>query len=161
MRVFVSIPEAYSEQIAHGSTVQLTLTELPGQTFTGHVARTDNAIDPNTRSLLVELDVPNPTGKLLPGAYGQVHFKLASGTHPLLVPTGDVLFQAAGLQIAVVDGSNHVQLRKVTIGRDFGTNIEITSGPTEQDELIANPPDFLVDGMPVSTQAGKTKAGVQ
>ena len=108
-----------------------------------------------------KFDVPNPTGKLLPGAYGQVHFKLPSSTHPLLVPTGDVLFQAAGPQIAVVDGSSHVHLRKVTIGRDFGTNIEITSGLTERDLLIANPPDFLVDGMPVNTQSGNSKAGVQ
>ena len=161
MRVFVSVPEAYSEQISHGNTVQLTLTELPGQSFTGHVTRTDNAIDPNTRTLLVEVDVPNPAGKLLPGAYGQVHFKLASKTHPLLVPTGDVLFQTAGPQVGTVDGLHHVQLRKVTLGRDFGTNIEVTSGLSGQDTIISNPPDFLIDGMAVSTQDGKTKAGVQ
>ncbi len=161
MRIFVSVPEAYSEQITHGSVVQLTLTELPGQSFTGQVTRTDNAIDQNTRTLLVEVDVPNPTGKLLPGAFGQVHFKLASSTHPLLVPTSDILFQAAGPQVGIVDGSNHVHLRKVTIGRDFGTNIEITSGLSAQDTLISNPPDFLIDGMPVSTQGANPKAGVQ
>ena len=161
MRIFVSVPEAYSEQIVHGSLVQLTLTELPGQGFNGQVTRTSNAIDQNTRTLLVEVDVPNSGGKLLPGAYGEVHFKLASSTHPLLVPTGDVLFQASGPQVGIVDGFNHVQLRKVTIGRDFGTNIEITSGLSAQDTLISNPPDFLVDGMAVNPQGRDAKAGVQ
>jgi RND family efflux transporter MFP subunit len=161
MRVFVSVPEAYSQQITHGEPVQLTLTELPGETFTGQVVRTDHAIDPNTRTLLVEVDLPNSADKLMPGAYGQVHFKLQSPTHPLLVPSGTILFQAAGPQVAVVDAANRIQLRKVSIGRDLGNTVEIVSGIAPQDALVANPPDYLVNGMSVSVQGGAGKAGGQ
>ena len=161
MRVFVSVPEAYSQQITPGEPVQLTLTELPGATFAGKVVRTDHAIDPNTRTLLVEVDLPNSSGKLMPGAYGQVHFKLQSPTHPLLVPSGTILFQAAGPQVAVVDAANRIELRKVSIGRDLGNIVEIVSGIAAQDELVANPPDYLVNGMSVSVQGGAGKAGGQ
>jgi len=152
MRVFVSVPEAYSQQIATGMHVTVQLTELPGQTFDGQVARNNHAIDQATRTLMVEVDVPNPGGKLLPGAYGQVHFKLASPTRPLIVPSGSILFQSAGPQVAVVTAKNTVELRKVVIGRDFGNTIEITSGIGSQDTVIASPPDYLVNGMPVTVQ---------
>jgi RND family efflux transporter MFP subunit len=161
MRVFVSVPEAYSQQITAGEPVQLTLTELPGDAFTGKVVRTDHAIDLNTRTLLVEVDLPNNSGKLMPGAYGQVHFKLQSPTHPLLVPSGTVLFQAAGPQVAVVDAANRIELRKVSIGRDLGNIVEIVSGIAAQDAIVANPPDYLVNGMSVSVQAGAGKGGGQ
>jgi RND family efflux transporter MFP subunit len=152
MRIFVSVPEAYSQQIATGMHVTVQLTELPNQTFDGQVARNNHAIDPATRTLLVEVDVPNPGGKLLPGAYGQVHFKLASPTRPLIVPSGSILFQSAGPQVAVVTAKNTVELRKVIIGRDFGNTIEITNGISSQDSVVASPPDYLVNGMPVTVQ---------
>jgi len=148
MRIFVSVPEAYSQQIASGMHVSLQLTELPNQTFDGQVARDNHA----TRTLLVEVDVPNPAGKLLPGAYGQVHFKLASPTRPLIVPSGSILFQSAGPQVAVVTAKNTIELRKVVIGRDFGNTMEITNGISTQDSVIASPPDYLVNGMPVTVQ---------
>jgi RND family efflux transporter MFP subunit len=157
MRIFVSVPEAYSQQIGSGMHVTVQLTELPNQTFDGQVARSNHAIDPATRTLLVEVDVPNPGGKLLPGAYGQVHFKLASPTRPLIVPSGSILFQSAGPQVAVVTAKNTVELRKVVIGRDFGNTMEITSGINSQDSVVASPPDYLVNGMPVSVQ-GHTDA---
>jgi RND family efflux transporter MFP subunit len=152
MRIFVSVPEAYSQQIPSGMHVTVQLTELPNQTFDGQVARNNHAIDPATRTLLVEVDVPNPGGRLLPGAYGQVHFKLASPTRPLIVPSGSILFQSAGPQVAVVTTKNTVELRKVVIGRDFGNTMEITSGIRSQDAIIASPPDYLVNGMPVTIQ---------
>jgi RND family efflux transporter MFP subunit len=152
MRIFVSVPEAYSQQVTGGMQVSVELTELPGETFHGQVARSNHAIDPATRTLMVEVDVPNPGGKLLPGAYGRVHFKLASPTRPLIVPSGSILFQAAGPQVAVVTGKNTVELRKVVIGRDFGNTMEITSGVSSQDSVIASPPDYLVNGMPVSVE---------
>ena len=152
MRIFVSIPEAYSQQIAAGMHVSVQLTELPNQTFDGQVARNNHAINPTTRTLLVEVDVPNPAGKLLPGAYGQVHFKLASPTRPLIVPSGSILFQTAGPQVAVVTAKNTIELRKIVIGRDFGTTTEITNGISTQDSVIASPPDYLVNGMPVTVQ---------
>jgi RND family efflux transporter MFP subunit len=152
MRIFVSVPEAYSQQIESGMHVSVQLTELPNQTFDGQVARNNHAINLATRTLLVEVDVPNPAGKLLPGAYGQVHFKLASPTRPLIVPSGSILFQAAGPQVAVVTAKNTIELRKVVIGRDFGTTTEITNGISTQDSVIASPPDYLVNGMPVTVQ---------
>lgn len=152
MRIFVSVPEAYSEQIVSGMHVTVQLTELPDQTFDGQVARNNHAINLATRTLLVEVDVPNPNGKLLPGAYGQVHFKLTSPTRPLIVPSGSILFQSAGPQVAVVTAKNTIELRKVVIGRDFGNTMEITNGISTQDSVIASPPDYLVNGMPVTVQ---------
>jgi RND family efflux transporter MFP subunit len=152
MRIFVTVPEAYSQQITTGMHVSVVMTELPGQSFAGQVARTDHAIAIATRTLTVEVDVPNPQGKLLPGAYGEVHFKLPSATRPLIVPSGSLLFQSAGPQVAVVTGNSTVELHKVTIGRDFGNTTEITTGLSPLDRIIANPPDYLVDGMPVSVQ---------
>jgi multidrug efflux pump subunit AcrA (membrane-fusion protein) len=132
--------------------VKVQLTELPNQSFDGQVARSNHFIDPATRTLMVEVDVPNPEGKLLPGAYGQVHFKLASATRPLIVPSGSILFQAAGPQLAVVTSKNTIELRKVVIGLDFGNTLEITNGISSQDAIVASPPDYLVNGMPVSVQ---------
>jgi RND family efflux transporter MFP subunit len=152
MRIFVAVPEAYSEQIRDRMSVKIELTALPGQFFSGTVTRTDNAINPQSRTLLVEVDVPNPSGKLMPGAYAQVHFALPSPVRPLTVPSGTILFQAAGPQVAVVNSRNQIELRKVGLGRDLGGTMEITSGISAQDEIVANPPDFLVDGMPASIQ---------
>jgi RND family efflux transporter MFP subunit len=152
MRIFVSVPEAYSQLIVSGMHVAVQLTELPNQTFDGQVARNNHAINLATRTLMVEVDVPNPGGKLLPGAYGQVHFKLASPTRPLIVPSGSILFQSAGPQVAVVTAKNTVELRKVVIGRDFGNTMEITNGISTQDSVIASPPDYLVNGMAVIVQ---------
>jgi RND family efflux transporter MFP subunit len=162
MRIFVSVPEAYSEQIVKGMHVSVQLTELPDQTFSGQVTRTDHAINLTTRTLLVEVDVPNPSGKLFPGAYAQVHFKLASPTRPLIIPSGSVIFQAAGPQVAVVTANNTVELRKVVIGRDFGNRLEITQGLATGDAIISNPPDYLVNGMPldVQRQSDSQSAGV-
>jgi RND family efflux transporter MFP subunit len=159
MRIFIPVPEGYSQQIHDGMRVNVELTELPGQRFDGQVTRSTRAINVSSRTLLVEVDIPNPTGKLMPGAYGQVHIKLAVPSRPLLVPAGAILFQAAGPQIAVVNAEHKVELRKVTIGNDFGNTVEITGGITAQDTLIANPPDYLVNGMPVTVQksGGSTK----
>jgi RND family efflux transporter MFP subunit len=159
MRIFIPVPEGYSQQIHDGMHVTVELTELSGQRFDGQVTRSTRAINVPSRTLLVEVDIPNPTGKLMPGAYGQVHIKLAVPSRPLLVPAGAILFQAAGPQIAVVNAGHKVELRKVTIGNDFGNTVEITGGITAQDTLIANPPDYLVNGMPVTVQksGGSTK----
>jgi RND family efflux transporter MFP subunit len=152
MRIFVSVPEAYSEQIKNGMAVKVELTELPGQVFGGRVTRSTDAINVQTRTLLVEVDVPNAQAKLLPGAYGEVHFTLPSPTRPVVVPTGAILFQAAGPQVAVVNSKQQIELRKVLLGRDLGTTMEITGGITSADSVVANPPDYLVDGMQVSVQ---------
>ena len=152
MRIFVPVPEAYSEQIQNKMKVNVELTALPGQIFTGRVTRNDNAINVQSRTLLIEVDVPNSGGKLMPGAYAEVHFALHSAVRPLVVPSGTVLFQAAGPQVAVVNRKQEIELHKVALGKDLGGTMEITSGITPQDEIVANPPDFLVDGMPVTAQ---------
>lgn len=155
MRIFVAVPEAYSEQIGNGMQVKVELNALPGQFFSGKVTRNDNAINPQSRTLLVEVDLPNSAGKLMPGAYAQVHFAIASGVRPLTVPSGSILFQSAGTQVAVVNSKKQIELRKVVLGKDLGSSMEITSGITAQDQLVANPPDYLVDGMPASIQQSK------
>jgi RND family efflux transporter MFP subunit len=152
VRVFVTVPEAYSEQIVDGLKATLDLTELPNQQFAGSVTRNTHAIDRMSHTMTVEIDVPNPTGKLMPGAYAQVHLHLSVPVRPLVVPASALLYQAPGPQVAVVNQNHQVELRKVVLGRDFGNTVEITSGVNEHDAIIANPPDSLVDGMKVSIQ---------
>ena len=157
IRVFVNVPEEYSEQIADGASTSMDLTELPGKKFSGRVTRTSNAIDPVSRTLLVEVDVPNPSGKLLPGAYANIHFKVPRGAVPLVLPNSSILFQAAGPQVAIVDLGNRIELRKVTLGRDFGDTVEILSGVTSKDAIVANPPDSLTSGMQVAVASNSGK----
>lgn len=152
VRVFIPVPEIYSDQISDGLQATLDLIQPPGQQFHGKVTRSSHAIDPLSHTLLTEIDVPNPSGKLLPGAYANVHLHLAANAPLLRVPIGAVLFQAAGPQVAVVNASSQVELHKVSIGRDFGTTIEITGGLAARDSIIASPPDYVVDGMRVSVQ---------
>jgi RND family efflux transporter MFP subunit len=152
VRVFVPVPESYSDQISDGLKATLELIALPGQQFEGTVTRSSHSISIDSHTLLTEIDVPNPSGKLLPGAYAQVHIHLNAPVQHLVVPVGAVLFQAAGPQIAVVNGNNQIELHKVALGRDFGNTIEITNGITESDRIVASPPDYLVNGMQVTIQ---------
>jgi RND family efflux transporter MFP subunit len=152
MRVYVNVPEVYSRAIAPGVRASMEVASLSDRQFTGAVARTSHAIGMNSRTLLTEVDVPNPKGELFPGAYAQVHFHLSLKAVPLVLPGNTVLFQAQGPQVGVVNSQNHVELRKVTLGRDFGNRVEILSGIGQSDAVIANPPDYLVDGMSVAVQ---------
>ena len=152
MRVYVNVPEVYSEPMASGVRASMEIASLPNRQFTGTVARTSHAIGMNSRTLLTEVDVPNPKGDLFPGAYAQVHFHLSLKAIPLVLPGNTILFQAQGPQVGVVNSQNRVELRKVTLGRDFGNRVEILSGIGRQDEVIANPPDYLVNGMSVAVQ---------
>jgi multidrug efflux pump subunit AcrA (membrane-fusion protein) len=133
----------------------MEITSLPNRQFTGTVARTSHAIGVNSRTLLTEVDVPNPKGELFPGAYAQVHFHLSLKAVPLVLPGNTILFQAQGPQVGVVNSQNHVELRSVTLGRDFGNKVEILSGISQPDAVIANPPDYLVDGMSVAVQTAQ------
>jgi RND family efflux transporter MFP subunit len=157
MRVFVNVPEVYSESMATGVRASMEVASLSNRQFTGAVARTSHAIGMSSRTLLTEVDVPNPKGELMPGGYAQVHFHLSLKAVPLVLPGNTVLFQANGPQVGVVNGQGHVELRTVTLGRDFGNKVEILSGIGQPDAVIANPPDYLVDGMSVAVQA--TPAG--
>src|SRR6202035_3186759 len=111
--------------VMSGTKASMDLTELPNRRFSASVTRTTEAIDANSRTLTVELDVPNPSGQLLPGAYANVHFQLPLNVVPLVLPSSTILFQSDGPQVGVVNSQNQVELRKVTLGHDFGDTIQI------------------------------------
>ncbi len=153
IRTFVTVPETYSEQVADGQKAKLDVTGLPDQAFDGAVVRNSHSIATGSHTLLVEIDVPNPKGQLMPGAYAEVHLRVPVPVRSVVIPGGAVLFQAAGPQVAIVNQKNQVELRQVVLGRDFGDTIEVTKGIDDSDSIIASPPDYLVDGMKVSVQA--------
>ncbi len=154
LRVFASVPQTYSQAIKVGMPAYLALQEFPGQKFTGKVARTADAIDPTTRTLLTEVDVPNPDGRLLPGSYGELHFKPAVNVAKVTVPVNAMLFRQEGARVAVVGPDNKVQLRPISIGRDYGATLEILGGITVEDRIIINPADSLEEGQVVHVNDG-------
>ena len=145
LRVFVAVPEVYSRAARPGSSATLTLDEFPGRSFKGTLVRNANSIDPASRTLLVEVDVDNPRGELLPGAYVFVHLELPQQVASATIPANALLFRAEGLQVGVVrDG--RAQLVPVTIGRDYGTTVEIVAGLQPTDRVIVSPSDSLTSG---------------
>lgn len=128
IRVYVDVPEIYAPSVRRGVNASIELPSLPGQRFTGSVARTADAIDPGTRTLRTEIDVPNADGKLLPGPYAQVHFGVHVATTRLSVPVNALLFRSEGPRAAVVGSDGKVHLKPVVIGRDYGTDVEILGG---------------------------------
>jgi RND family efflux transporter MFP subunit len=148
LRVYVAVPEVYSSAIKSGETVTLTLDAYPGEKFVGTLVRDSNSIDLTSRTLRVEVDVDNPTGRLLPGAYAFVHWKLPSAARAITIPTNTLLFRAEGLRVAVVrDGQ--VKLVPVTIGHDYGSSVEVLSGLTSEDTVILDPSDSIMEGSAV------------
>lgn len=146
LRVYINVPQQYSQAAKPGLSADLTLPEFPGRRFRGTLVRTANAIDLASRTLLVEVDVDNPAGELLPGAYTEVHLQLPEKTPTYILPVTALIFRSQGMQVAEVDSSKHAVLRPVTIGRDFGNEVEIISGLTGQENIVNNPPDSLVSG---------------
>ncbi len=156
LRVYVSVPEVYSRAAKPGVTAYLTLTEFPGREFHGTIVRNAASIDINSRTLLVEVDVKNPTGELLPGSYVSVHFKLPSKVEAVTVPSNALIFRSAGLQVATVrDG--HAELIPVILGHDYGDTVEVVAGLKPEDLVIVNPMDSLTAGQQVRL-AGKNAA---
>jgi RND family efflux transporter MFP subunit len=151
LRVFVAVPQANSASAAQGAFADVTLAERPGRAYRGRLARTANSIEPASRTLRVEVDVENPDGSLLPGSYVQVHLKLPGLAHAVTVPVSATLFRSEGLNVAAVrDG--HVVLVPISVGRDYGNELEVTSGLKPEEALIINPPDALVNGQAVRTE---------
>lgn len=146
LRVFINVPQVYSHDTVRGMKAYLTFPEMPGRRFTGTLVRTADAIDPATRTLLVEVDVPNPTGQLLAGAYTEVHFAIRSNHSTLIIPSASLIFRTEGLRVAIVKQGNRAALVPVTVGRDFGRTIEILAGLSENSLVITSPPDSIVDG---------------
>ncbi|MGD0467951.1 MAG: efflux RND transporter periplasmic adaptor subunit [Terriglobales bacterium] len=149
LRVYVSVPQAYAPNMKVGMKATVTLQEFPGQKFLGTVARTADAIDPATRTLNTEVDVPNKDGKLLPGSFGQVHFATGTSIPRITIPVNAMLFRAEGPRVAVVDKDNTVHLHPISIGRDFGATLEILGGLDVSDQIIINPSDSLDEGQKV------------
>jgi RND family efflux transporter MFP subunit len=152
LRIYVYVPQLYAAHMRPGLTAGLEFADHPGQPFAAQVTSTANALDSNSRTLQVELQIDNPRGELLPGAYVQVKFSLPSDTGSLRIPVNTVLFRGPQLQVATVDDGRHVRLKQITEGRDFGTEIEVLAGVTVDDTLIVNPPDSAADGMEVRIQ---------
>jgi membrane fusion protein, multidrug efflux system len=158
LRVFVNVPQAYSPAIKDGMPAYITLPEISGQKFRGTVTRTAQAIDPATRTLLTEVDVPNKDGRLLRGSFGEVHFAPKINTEKVTVPVNAMLFRQEGPRLAIVGADNKVQLRPITIGRDYGTTLEVLGGVGLEDRIIINPADSLEDGQMVNV-AAENQAG--
>jgi RND family efflux transporter MFP subunit len=146
LRVYVLVPQLYAANTTPGLHADLTFPERPGKTYPAQVVRTADALDPVSRTLQVELLVDNASGELFPGAYAQVHFKMPQGAGSVSVPASAVLFRSADLQVAVVGADHRVTLKNITTGRDFGTSLEVLTGLSAGEDVIANPPDSLATG---------------
>jgi len=152
VRIRVSVPETYSRAVHTGDQAKVTLDEFPGEAFQGTIMRNANAIDPASRTLLVEVDVDNPDGRLLPGAYAFVHLSLAKVVRSVTIPANATLFRKEGVQVAVVRDGKAV-LVPIAIGRDYGEKVEVVSGLQASDEVILDPSDSLISGTPVHVAA--------
>ncbi|HUA00906.1 MAG TPA: efflux RND transporter periplasmic adaptor subunit [Candidatus Aquilonibacter sp.] len=160
LRVYVPVPEVDAPAARPGASALLTLDEYPGQDFHGKLVRTSDSINTSSRTLLVEVDVDNPTGKLLPGAYVFVHLQLPMEVRSVTIPSNTLLFRREGLQVSLVRGGK-AQLVPVKIGRDYGGSVEIVSGLTPSDSVILDPADSLVSGTPVEVNQQFSAGGGQ
>jgi len=145
LRLYVNVPQTYAQQIKSGQTVMVSQAELRGQKFEGKLARTAASIDPLTRSMQVEISLPNKSGILLPGAFVQVDLPLQSKA-TLTIPNNALIIRAGAIKVAVVDAEKRVKMQVVTLGRNLGEQVEVTTGLTGGARLVLNPPDALSDG---------------
>jgi RND family efflux transporter MFP subunit len=146
LRVYVSVPQVYSQAAKPGLTADLTLSEFPGRPFQGKLVRTANAIDPTSRTLLVEIAVDNPTGQLFTGSYAEVHLKLPTAASAFILPVNTLLFRSEGLRVAAVGDNQKVELKQITLGHDFGSEVEVIAGLNGNEKIIVNPPDSVTTG---------------
>ena len=149
LRAFVNVPQAMSRGIHVGQIAELTMPELPGRTFEAKIVRTAGALDAGSRTLLTELRVENEKDELLAGSYSQIRFPDLKPEAALTLPANCLLIRAEGPQAAVVTADNKVKIQPLTLGRDFGSTVEVIAGVTEQDRVILNPPDAIADGADV------------
>jgi RND family efflux transporter MFP subunit len=149
LRVYVNVPQVYSQAAKPGMMADLILSEFPGRPFPGKLVRTANAIDPASRTLMVEIAVSNPTGVLFTGAYAEVHLKLPTPASNLILPVNTLLFREEGLRVATVGDGQKVELKPITLGHDFGSEVEVVAGLIGDEKVIVNPPDSIVSGQSV------------
>ncbi|MGA8044054.1 MAG: efflux RND transporter periplasmic adaptor subunit [Terracidiphilus sp.] len=152
LRVYTNVPQMYAQGAKVGATIDLTFPERPGKIFQGKLVRTADAIDPNSRTLLVEVDVDNRKGELMPGALAQMYFKVPQGTPTYIVPVSALIFRREGLQVATLVNGNRVHLVHVTIGEDDGATVQLVGGITDAEKVIQDPPDSLIEGEAVTPE---------
>jgi len=153
LRVYINVPENMAQDVAVGASAELRFNEFPGREFAGKVVRTAGAIDPSSRTLLTEVDVPNESGELFPGAYTQVRLVTGGNNRSVLIAANTLLFRSEGAAVGVVNQNNVVELKKIKIGRDLGNQLEVTQGLTLDDRIIVNPSDSLTAGQKVKVRA--------
>jgi RND family efflux transporter MFP subunit len=158
LRVYVQVPQQYVYDIKPGQKAQISFLELPGRAFDATVSQTAGAVDPTTRTLQVELQLPNPHGELYAGSYAQVSFNQSVAPDVLTISDNAIIFRAEGTQVAVLGDDNKVQLRDVKVGRDYGDTIEVLVGLKASDRVINNPPDSITDGMSVEVAQSETNS---
>ena len=149
LRIYVNVPQMYTGAVRPGTEVSIQIQNLPGRTFKGKLTRTAQAIDATSRTLLVEIDLDNPAGVILPGSFAQVSLKLPTDATTFRLPVNTLIFRSEGLRVAVVN-KGIVSLTPVTLGRDFGSTVEIVSGLTGDESVVVNPPDSLAEGQSVA-----------
>jgi RND family efflux transporter MFP subunit len=151
LRLYINVPQAFADLVKIGTEGDLTLDEFPARKFRGQVTNTASAIDPTSRALLTELQLPNETGELFPGAYALVTLRVNDNTGILTIPSNALLFRSEGTTVGVVDGDGKVEIHKITINLDLGDKLEISQGLSVTDQVIMNPSDSLANGMTVKT----------
>jgi RND family efflux transporter MFP subunit len=159
LRVYVHVPQTLSREVEPGQGAELLISELPGRKFEAKVVRTAGAMEPNSRTLLAELEVNNPKNEILAGSYAQVRFNDIQGDPTLTIPANTLLFRSEGVQVGVVDSGGKVEVRTVRLGRDFGQTLEVLDGISRGDRVIVNPPDSLASGMTVRVAEPTKVAG--
>ncbi len=155
VRVYVAVPQNYLPMIRDGLAADVGIREYPERTFRGQVVRNAASLDATSRTMLVEVEAPNPDGILLPGMYSTVRFRLVNPSPPIVVADSSIIVLAEGPQIAVVDKDDVVRIRKVRLGRDFGKTVEILSGCSEGERIVTTPSDLLKDGAKVRVQTAQ------
>lgn len=158
LRVFVKVPQTYATEVKPGQDAELLVRSFAGKSFVGNVARSANAIDPMTRTLRVEVDIPNAEGKLFPGMWGQVKFKIHQDKPPVVVPTSALVFGTDGMKVALLTDGNKVKYQPVSVGRDFGSEAEVATGLTGDEQVITNPGERLADGVEVKVISPQERA---
>jgi len=146
LRVYINVPQIYAPDAKNGDTATLTLPQYPGKTFRGRLVRSSDAVDPATRTLLVEVDVANRSGELLPGSYTEVHLNVSRAAPALIVPVSALILEPDGLHVGTVDSTDHAHIPRVIPGRDMGTSMQILGGLEPGQQVIDNPPDSLTEG---------------
>ena len=159
LRVYVYAPQENAPSIHEGLAAKIVLQEFPGQEFDGSITYTAGALDPQSRTMQVEVQVPNHEGKLYAGMYGQVKFLLADENAPIVVPANAFLFRTEGPQVATVVGDNHIHWQNIHVGRDFGRSLEVLDGLTENTKVVINPTDDLHEGIQVQVKPAEKPKG--